>query len=184
MKRPTYPQQPEAFADCIYNRDEIDAALDTLAGKITASLQDKNPLVITVLNGGLIMAGHLITRLAFPLELDYIHATRYRGAQTGGDKLHWLAPPHTDLAGRHVLLLDDIFDEGYTLEALEQYCRNKGAASVDSAVLLKKKHPRPVADITPTFVALEVVDRYVFGFGMDLEHEWRNANGIYALRES
>jgi hypoxanthine phosphoribosyltransferase len=179
---PAYPQKPEDFADCLYTREEIDQALDGLATRITTRYATLDPLVVTVLNGGLVMAGHLITRLAFPLRLDYIHATRYRGAQTG-DKLHWLAPPHTDLAGRHVLLLDDILDEGYTLEALEQYCHEQRVASVASAVLLKKIHPRTVADISPEFVALEVEDRYVFGFGMDLEHEWRNANGIFALRE-
>lgn len=181
---PRHPQMPEQFADCIYTRDQIDQALDVLAADIAAQLSTHFPLVISVLNGGLVVAGHLFPRLGFPLQLDYIHATRYRGARTGSDELHWQAPPHNDLAGRHVLLVDDIFDEGHTLWALEAYCRAKGAANVSSAVLLRKTHPRPVADMTPAFVALHVEDRYVFGFGMDVDHEWRNANGIYALKEN
>ncbi len=181
---PRHPQNPEQFADCLYTREQIDQALDALAADITARFSTRFPLVISVLNGGLIVAGHLLTRLAFPLQLDYIHATRYRGARTGSDQLHWQAPPHNDLADRHILLIDDIFDEGHTLQALETYCLEKGAASVASAVLLRKKHPRPVADMTPAFIALDVADRYVFGFGMDVDHEWRNANGIYALKEN
>jgi hypoxanthine phosphoribosyltransferase len=184
MSHPRHPEPPEQFADCVYTRAQIDQALDKLAADIATRLSAQYPLVISVLNGGLIVAGHLLTRLAFPLQLDYIHATRYRGARTGSDQLHWQAPPHTELRGRHVLLVDDIFDEGYTLQALEAYCREKGAASVASAVLLRKRHPRPVAAMTPAFIALDVEDRYVFGFGMDVDHEWRNANGIYALRET
>ena len=179
--RPRHPRPPEDFAELIYSRRRIDAALDDLADAITAELGDRFPLVISVLNGGLVVAGHLLTRLRFPLHIDYVHATRYRGARSGGEELHWLAPPHTDLSGRHVLLVDDIFDEGHTLAALEAYCRDRGAASVASAVLLRKIHPRPVADMLPAFVALEVDDRYVFGFGMDVDHEWRNADGIYAI---
>ncbi len=182
--RPKHLESPAAFAELVYSRAQIDTALDALAADITEQLGKKFPLVISVLNGGLIVAGHLLTRLEFPLEVDYIHATRYRGARTGADQLQWLAPPHNDLAERHVLLVDDIFDEGHTLAALEKYCAEKGAASVASAVLLKKNHPRPVAEITPAFVALEVDDRYVFGFGMDVDHEWRNANGIYAIEEN
>jgi len=179
--RPRHPRSPEAFAELVYSREQIDDALDRLADDIAAELAEKFPLVVSVLNGGLIVAGHLLTRLEFPLQLDYIHATRYRGARSGGETLHWLAPPHTDLTDRHVLLGDDIFDEGHTLAALERYCREQGVASVASAVLLRKRHPRPVAEMTPAFVALEVDDRYVFGFGMDVDHEWRNANGIYAI---
>ncbi len=180
--RPRHPAPPETFAELIYSRAQIDAALDELADAITGRLAQRFPLVVSVLNGGLIVAGHLLTRLDFPLEVDYVHATRYRGARTGADRLHWLAPPHNALADRHVLLIDDIFDEGHTLAALEKYCADKGAASVASAVLLKKNHPRPVAAMTPAFIALEVEDRYVFGFGMDVDHEWRNANGIYAVK--
>lgn len=181
---PRHPQPPEAFAELVYSRAEIDVALDRLADRISDMYAEQFPLVISVLNGGLVIAGHLLPRLRFSLELDYVHATRYRGARLGEATLHWLAPPHSDLNGRHVLLADDIFDEGYTLEALEEYCLQRGAVSVASAVLLRKQHPRPVAASSPAFIALEVPDRYVFGFGMDVDHEWRNANGIYALPAS
>lgn len=169
-------------AECLYDRKAIDTALDKIATEIIQQLADKNPLVLCVLHGGLIFSGHLLTRLPFLLQQDYIHATRYCGKQQGGE-LNWLAPPHESLNGRVILLLDDIFDQGNTLQAIRDYCLAEGAANVYSAVLLKKNHQRSKKIMSPDFVGLEVDDRYVFGFGMDYEHQWRNANGIYALPE-
>ncbi len=169
-------------ADCLYDRKTIDAALDDMAVAITQKLADKNPLVLCILHGGLIFSGHLLTRLPFRLQQDYIHATRYRGKQSG-DQLHWQASPHESLERRVILLLDDIFDQGNTLQAIRDYCFAEGAEEVYSAVLLKKNHQRPTKAMVPDFIGLEVEDRYVFGFGMDYEHYWRNANGIYALPE-
>ena len=170
-------------AEPVFTRQDIDAALDRLAARLTADLADSHPVALTVLHGGLVFAGHLLPRLAFRLTTDYVHATRYRGAQRGSE-LVWIARPATALAGRTVLLLDDIYDEGFTLESLVDFCRDMGAARVVSAVLLRKHHHRPTAALQPDYHALEVDDRYVFGFGMDIHHEWRNANGIYAVPQS
>jgi hypoxanthine phosphoribosyltransferase len=170
-----------ASMDCLYDRGAIDTALDRMAADISAKLADKHPLMLCVLHGGLIFSGHLLTRLQFPLQQDYIHATRYRGQLEGHEKLEWLASPHTSLKDRTVVLLDDILDEGFTLEAIREACLLDGAKAVFTAVLLKKNHPRPVAALKADFVGMEVGDRYVFGFGMDYKHEWRNANGIYAV---
>ena len=156
--------------------------MDRIAKEISDELAKSHPLVLNVPHGGLIFSGHMLTRLNFPLQLDYIHATRYRGALQGKG-IRWVAKPGTSLKGRTILLLDDIFDEGYTLSALRQFCLAEGAERVLAAVLIKKNHARPVASNPPEFVALEVGDRYVFGFGMDYEYEWRNANGVYALKE-
>lgn len=170
-------------ADCLFDRAAIDSALDAQALELTQRLENSNPLAMAVLHGGLIYAGHLLTRLNFRLQQDYIHATRYRGEQTGGNELHWLAAPHSDLKGRSILLLDDIFDEGHTLQAIKAHCLEKGADEVVTAVLLTKRHDRGIA-LKPDYSALEVEDRYVFGFGMDLHHGWRNANGIYAVKQA
>lgn len=156
--------------------------MDRIAREISNELANSHPLVLNVPHGGLVFSGHLLTRLNFPLQLDYIHATRYRG-ELQGRGLHWIARPDTPLEDRTVLLLDDIFDEGHTMAALREYCLEQGARQVMTAALLIKNHLRPVACDPPEFVALEVDDRYVFGFGMDYEHEWRNANGVYALKE-
>lgn len=177
------PQYPDLLerSECLYGRDALDQAMDRIAREISAELADSHPLVLNVPHGGLIFSGHMLTRLNFPLQIDYVHATRYRG-ELQGKGVRWVAKPGTPLKGRTVLLLDDIFDEGYTLAALRQFCLDEGAERVLAAVLIKKNHARPVASNPPEYSALEVGDRYVFGFGMDYEHEWRNANGVYALR--
>src|SRR5690606_34008235 len=91
-------------AECLYSYTEVSQALDNMASEITAKLENVNPLILCVMTGALITTGHLVTRLHFPLEIDYIHATRYRGAMRGGD-LHWLAEPRQSLEGRTVLIV-------------------------------------------------------------------------------
>lgn len=169
-----------AQADCLVTQEEVDAALDAMAVRMKEVLGDKLPLCFCVMNGGLITTGHLLTRLGFPLEIDYLHATRYRGETSGGD-LFWRVSPERPMKGRHVVVIDDILDEGTTLAAILKYCREAGAASVSSAVLVDKLHDRKaVPGLKADFCGLEVEDRYVFGFGMDYKGYWRNAPGIFA----
>jgi hypoxanthine phosphoribosyltransferase len=169
-------------AEVLYNEAEVEAALDRMAADITARLADKNPLLLCTMIGGIVTAGKLLTRLHFPLSMDYIHATRYRGETRGAD-LHWIARPTEAIAGREVLLIDDIFDEGLTLNALIEDCRQAGAAAVHTAVLVEKQCSKR-CDFDVDFLGLHVEDRYVFGYGMDYKGYLRNANGIYAIKES
>ncbi|MDV6319049.1 hypoxanthine-guanine phosphoribosyltransferase [Chromohalobacter sp. HP20-39] len=171
-----------AHADCLISQQEVERALDRMADEITHDLGDKLPVFYCVMNGGLITTGHLLTRLGFPLEVDYLHATRYRGGVRGGE-LFWRVSPEIPMAGRHVVIVDDILDEGTTLAAILDYCRQAGAASISTAVLVDKRHDRKaVPDLQADYCSLEVVDRYVFGFGMDYKGYWRNAPGIFAPR--
>lgn len=163
----------------VYSYDDINRALEVMAEKIALDLAGRRPLALTVMQGGLMFAAHLLARLPIPVELDYVHASRYRGKLQGAD-LEWIARPSVSLEGRDILLLDDIFDQGYTLEHLVRDCKEQGAASVRSAVLLTKNHERDISDYRPDYSALSVEDLYVFGFGMDFEHQLRNLNGIYA----
>jgi hypoxanthine phosphoribosyltransferase len=164
----------------LYGPVDIHTALDRMAGEITRTLGDLLPVVLCVLTGGIIPTGHLLTRLAFPLETDYLHATRYRG-QTSGREVEWVSEPGISLAGRTVLVVDDILDEGNTLVDIKRFCREAGAEVVYTAVLVQKHHDRRNPDARADFIGLEVDDRYVFGFGMDYKGYLRNLNGIYAL---
>lgn len=170
-------------AEMLHGPEAVTGALDRMADEITAALDGTLPIVICVLNGGIIPTGHLLTRLAFPLETDYLHATRYRGKTTGDREIVWLCKPHLPLQGRTVLLVDDILDEGHTLNAISGYCRDSGAAQVYTAVLVEKHHDRRVSGMTADFVGLAVEDRYVFGCGMDYKGYLRNLNGIFTLGE-
>jgi hypoxanthine phosphoribosyltransferase len=169
-----------AEADCLYGAAEVDAALDRLAAAISARHRDNNPLILCVMNGGLITTGCLLLRLDFPLEHDYLHATRYRGGTRGGE-LDWKAEPGISLRDRHVIVVDDILDEGYTLAAIVDHCRAQGAASVESVVLVEKLHERKHG-IQADYVGLQTEDRYLFGYGMDYKGYWRNAAGIFAVK--
>lgn len=169
-------------ADCLYSHEQVGKALDNMAQAITRDLAGQNPLFICVMSGAVVTMGHLLTRLAFPLEVDYVHATRYRGDTRGGE-LHWLARPQSNLKDRTVVIVDDILDEGYTLAAILKDFREHGARDVRSAVLVNKRHKRRVEDLQADYVGLDVDDRYVFGYGMDYHDYLRNVDGIYAVAE-
>jgi hypoxanthine phosphoribosyltransferase len=169
-------------AERLFDRAAVERAIDDMADAIGRDLGARDPLVLCVMNGGLVMAGSLLPRLDFPLRVDYLHATRYR-ERTSGDVLHWRAEPVQRLADRHVLVIDDILDEGYTLEAILAYCAGQGAASVSAAVLVEKIHDRGVRPPVD-YIGLRVPDRYVFGYGMDYKGYWRNAPGIFAVADA
>lgn len=174
-------QQVLKEADCLYTAEQVEQAFDKLAELITQKLEHSDPLILCVMTGGVVPVGHLLPRLPFPLQLDYIHATRYKGKTVGG-ALHWHVKPEQSLEGRVILVIDDILDEGYTLKAIIDACRQAGAQEIYSAVLVDKQHDRK-ADIKADFVGLEVPDRYVFGYGMDYKAYLRNAPGIYAEKK-
>jgi hypoxanthine phosphoribosyltransferase len=169
-------------AECLHDADTVYQALDRMASAISDTLGETLPVVLCVLNGGIIPAGHLLTRLGFPLETGYLHATRYRG-ETSGAEVQWLCEPLIELQGRTVLVVDDILDEGQTLADIVDFCEQSGATQVYSAVLVQKHHDRLITGIEADFIGLQVEDRYVFGFGMDYKGYLRNMNGVFALSE-
>lgn len=169
-------------ADCLADAATVEAALDRMAAEITELMGGRNPLVYAVMNGGLIVAGRILPRLPFPLEVAYLHASRY-GHAIKGTQLDWRVRPTQDLRGRAVLVLDDILDEGHTLHAIVEYLRSEGAAEVRTAVLTHKLHERKAyPGMRADFTGLDVADRFLFGCGMDYKGYWRNAPGIYAVK--
>ncbi len=168
-------------ADCLYDSREVERALDKMATAITAELKNANPLILCVMIGALIPTGHLLTRLHFPLEVDYIHVTRYRSTTRGGD-LHWLVEPRQSLKDRTVLVIDDIMDGGLTLSAIIDYCKQGGAKAVYSAVMVNKLRQREEGvNFEPNFTGVNTENRYLFGFGLDYNEYLRNVPGIYAV---
>jgi hypoxanthine phosphoribosyltransferase len=166
-------------AERLFSLQQVEDALDAMALRIADKIGKTDPLVLAVMNGGLIPAARLLSRFDFPLRQDYVHATRYRN-NTRGQALTWVRKPVVPMRGRTVLIIDDILDEGYTLEALVKACQEMGASSVFTALLCEKIHDRG-CDIQGDFIALQVPDRYVFGYGMDYKGYLRNAPGIFAI---
>lgn len=181
MALPEHIRHVFSCATCIYSKQQVEAALDKLATEISYKLAHSNPIFLCVVVGGIVPLGNLLPRLDFPLEVDYVHATRYNG-ETRGGVLKWLAKPSCDMKGRTIVIVDDILDGGVTLNEILAYCRDQQAESVYSAVLVDKQDARlpeglPEAD----FTGLRVDNHYVFGYGMDYKGYLRNAPGIYMV---
>jgi len=171
-------EQIQKNAQLLHSEAEVEAAIDVMAEKINASLASLNPIILCVMNGGIVTAGKLITKLNFPLTLDAINVSRY-GNETHGSTINWLQKPASELKNRAILIIDDILDEGLTLEAIYQYCQEQGASQVYSAVLIDKQINKP-KPVQADFIGLSVADHYLYGYGMDYKGYLRNAAGIYA----
>jgi len=179
---PANIQQVMNDADCLFTESQVERAIDNMASDITSELATKNPIVFSVMNGGMVLTGKLVTKLGFPLEISYLHATRYHNSNTPGE-LEWKTYPQQSLEGRSILIVDDIYDEGATLGAIVDHCKEKNVGEIHIAVLVDKQHDRKKRrDIVPNYIGLQCEDRYVFGYGMDYESYWRNAPGIYAVK--
>ena len=167
-------------AKLIVSASAVEKAIDQMAVELTLQLRDSNPLVCCMMKGGLFLTGALLKRLPFPLELDYIQVSRYRGQIEGGELL-WKVKPETSLRDRVVLLLDDIFDEGITLQTVADYCSRQGAREVVSAVLVRKMHDKNPVDYQPDYIGFSLGDLFYVGCGMDYQGYMRNLPGIYAI---
>lgn len=168
-------------ADLVCPAAEVSGAVERLAREITAALSGSFPLVLCVMRGAVVFAGQLLPLLRFPLEFDYLELTRY-GDSTRGGAIDWRVMPVTPTAGRAVLVLDDVLDEGNTLAAIRDRLVASGASRVLCAVLAEKDTGRP-KPVRADFTGVRLPDRYVFGCGMDVRGAWRNLPEIYALKD-
>jgi hypoxanthine phosphoribosyltransferase len=168
-------------AELLVDRSGVERALDRMAAELTEAVGGADPVLLCMVNGGIVTTGLLLPRLGFPLRLDYVHATRYRDATRGGE-LRWHHRPAEAVRGEAVVVIDDIFDEGITLARVVEACRADGAASVLSVVMTSKDR-RHATDYRPDIVGLTLPDRYVIGYGLDYKHYFRNAPGIFAVAD-
>jgi len=167
-------------AELLYSAEQVQASLHKVARQINVALADTHPLVLSVMGGAVVFSGQLLPLLEFPLDFDYVHVSRYGEAKHGG-KICWKVEPCENVRGRVVLVLDDILDEGHTLAALRQRVMELGASRFYSAVFADKRHGRD-KPVHADFVGTELPDRFVFGYGMDIEGAWRNLPAIYAVK--
>ncbi|MDR2636884.1 MAG: hypoxanthine-guanine phosphoribosyltransferase [Zoogloeaceae bacterium] len=168
-------------AELIHSAEAVRAAVARVADEIRAELAGCYPVVLSVMSGAVPFAGHLLPLLDFPLVFDYLHVSRY-GDGTSGSQLTWHVSPRVSLRDRHVLVIDDILDEGVTLGIVCEHLRQKGARRVHTAVFADKEIGR-AKPLKADFVGLAVPNRFVFGFGMDIRGAWRNLPAIYAQKE-
>jgi hypoxanthine phosphoribosyltransferase len=175
-----HAQSVLANARCVADTAAVRSAYQRLARVLTRNYADKNPLILVLMIGGMFAAAEILRRVSFPLEVDYIHATRYRG-ETAGGSLLWRHRTDAPLTGRHVLVIDDILDEGYTLAAVREELLARSPASLAVAVLAQKQHDRLAPGARAEFIGLQLPDAYVFGCGLDYKNFWRQLPAIYAV---
>ncbi len=179
---PALIAQVEATATLLYSTEEIKAGLDAMAALMEKELAHQNPIFLTVMNGGLFVASELCLRLNFPLQMDYVHATRYHGEVTGAS-IHWKREPSLPIEDRVIVIVDDILDGGLTLKAIQDYCEGRGARKVYTAVLMDKVNARIEGGLPhPDFAAInDPNNHYVYGFGLDYHDYLRNIPAIYSV---
>jgi len=167
-----------ATAYKLVEAERVAEAYDGMAARLNDELPDGEVLLLTVMTGGMFPACELARRIRRPMRIDYVHATRYRGATTGAE-IEWRHWPDLPEGDRTVLLVDDIFDEGHTLEAV----RNRLSARfrVTTAALVLKQHDRGLRRHWIDVHGIAVPDVYVFGCGMDYRENWRELPDIWAL---
>jgi hypoxanthine phosphoribosyltransferase len=167
-------------AELICSAEQVQRALHKVALEINSAMSQMHPLVLSVMGGAVIFTGQLLPLLDFPLDFDYVHVSRYGDARSGGE-MHWKVAPHESVRHRVVLLVDDILDEGHTLEAVRARVMALGAARCYIAVFADKMHGKK-KPVSADFIGMPLPDRFVFGYGMDIEGAWRNLPAIYALK--
>ncbi len=171
------PNQYLQNSTLIHSELVVNQAVDQLAECLNKVYLNDHPIVLCVMSGGLYFTGQILPKLKFPLELDYVHATRYNS--TMGKDVKWLVKPKLLIKNRNVLILDDILDEGITLKAIVDECLELEAKQVSVAVLVEKMLDK-TKPISADYVGLTVPNKYVFGCGMDINGWWRNLPAIYA----
>lgn len=166
----------------LFNREQVQEAVQKMADEINAHYGNEPVVFLSVMTGAIVPAAWLVTKLKMPVQMDFVHATRYRGGLYGAE-LEYRVPPRLDLQGKHVLIVDDIFDEGHTLAAIKGSVEKRKAASVKMAALVRKQHDRGLDRDFVEFTGLDVPDVYVFGCGMDAWEEWRHLDEILVLEQ-
>lgn len=165
----------------LFDEATIHRRLDELARQITKDYGDRELTVVAILNGSLILMADLLRRIPLPLKLDCLSVGSYHGgAKTRGDLLfRQVSLP--DIAGRHVLILDDILDSGVTLATVREKLETAGPLSIRICVLLAKTRAR-VRAVEPDYVGFEIADEFVVGYGLDYMECYRNLPCIGVLR--
>jgi len=167
--------------ELLIDEDRIRQRLVILGQQIEYDYRDRPLTIVAVLTGSLIALADLVRQIRIPLRIALLQASSYRGATTTATTLVVNEAFAPDVVGRDVLLLDDILDTGQTLGALVEHLKDRGAASVKTAVLLRKVD-RQVVPIEPDYCGFIIPDAFVVGYGLDFNDEYRHLPYVGVLR--
>jgi len=171
-----------AGARQVFSSSEVADAIRRMADDIEEDLKNLNPIVMPILIGGAFTAFRLCEHFQFAYEIDSLRVARY--GPYGAGEPHWYAKPCLELAGRHVLLVDDVLDRGVTLHAVEHELRRMNVAGVSIAVLVRKVLEPSIQRPAVDYVGLDGPNCFLFGCGMDLDGSWRGLPALYFIERT
>jgi hypoxanthine phosphoribosyltransferase len=166
----------------LFDEATILRRLDELATQISAEYQSRELTVIAILNGSFILMADLLRRIPLPLNLDCLSVASYHGGTKSSGKVVFKQISLPDVAGRHILILDDILDSGVTLAAIREKLIAKHPLSVKICVLLRKLKAQ-VRPVEADYVGFQIGDEFVVGYGLDYMEQYRNLPCIGVLRK-
>ncbi|HPD31238.1 MAG TPA: hypoxanthine phosphoribosyltransferase [Phycisphaerae bacterium] len=173
------------IARILISRDKIAQRVKELADEIARTYEgdaDAGITVVTILSGALIFVADLMRQLPLKMKVGLIMVSSYAGPRTSPSKPKVIHGLNTDVAGRHVLLVDDILDTGGTLRMVRRRLEKAGARSIRTCVLLRKPAKAP-PDVGADFIGFDIEDAFVVGYGLDFDDQYRNLPDIAVLRE-
>src|SRR5947199_2658390 len=164
----------------LLSKEDLHDGVSRMADQIAACYQDRQLTIVGVLTGSVVLMADLIRVLDLPMRVGVLQASSYRGATTTRGELVINSELMLDISGRDVLVVDDMFDTGHTLVRTLEKMRDFEPTSIRSAVLLRK-HGRQEVEYQPDFVAFDIPDEFVVGYGLDYEDMYRNLPFLAAL---
>ncbi len=166
----------------LLSKEELHEGVANMAQDIQQAFEGRQLTIVGVLTGSVVLMSDLIRQIDQPMRVGVIQASSYRGATTERGELIINSELMIDITGRDVLLVDDIFDTGHTLEKVINKMHEFGPNSIRSAVLLRKEGRQEV-DYRPDFIAFNIPDEFVVGYGLDYEDMYRNFPYLAALEK-
>jgi hypoxanthine phosphoribosyltransferase len=177
-----YRLDQRRYLQVLYSTERIQSEVARLAKEINAAYQDRELLVVVILNGALFFAADLLRALRVPIQMDFVKLSSYQGTQSTG-KVLIKKDLEAEVAGRDVLVVEDIVDTGVTLSFLTDILRRRGAKSLSVCTLIDKTAHR-VADVTVDFAGISCAGGFLVGYGLDLDERFRELPAIYQVVEN
>jgi hypoxanthine phosphoribosyltransferase len=178
---PLIDKASSASFEKLISREEIEAKLEEVAKKIDRDTNGEEITLITVLKGGLLLTADLMRKVSAPCTLQYIQASSYGAHGKSRQELTITGLEKLDVAGKNVLIVDDIFDSGATLSAIIEQIQNLKPKTLRSIVLLLK-NTKHVTALRPDYVLFEIENRFVVGYGLDYKEYWRGLSDIFVIQ--
>jgi hypoxanthine phosphoribosyltransferase len=161
--------------------DQIADRVEELAATLSAEYAGRNPLIIGILNGAFIFMSDLVRQMTIPVQMDFVRLASYGASDTSSGKITVTKDTELPLAGRDVIVVEDIVDTGLTLRWLKDELQGRGPASVKICALIDKKERREV-EIEVDYVGFEVAQGFLVGYGLDFNEDWRQLPDVYTLK--